>query len=103
MSGKVLSLVWMRGCAGSANKCLTFTKKFDRLYPVMRDNARAISEGIRKRADKGGDMSVLSVLPWLKDEKRAVTCCGCGNEATITIGEGLEWDDISRWQCWECE
>ena len=70
---------------------------------IMRDNERAITEGIRKRAEKGGDMSVLTVLPWLKDEKRKVTCCGCGNEATITIGEALEWDDISRWQCWECE
>ena len=35
----------------------------------MRDNARAITEGIRKRADKGGDMSVLTVLPWLKDDE----------------------------------
>ena len=70
---------------------------------IMRDNARAISEGIRKRAEKGGDMSVLSVLPWLKDEKRAVTCCGCGCESTITVGEALEWDDIDRWHCWECE
>ena len=73
------------------------------LFPVMRDNARAISEGISKRAEKGGDMSVLSVLPWLKDEKRAVTCCGCGCESTITVGEALEWDDIDRWHCWECE
>ncbi len=73
------------------------------LVAVMRDSERAITEGIRKRAEKGGDMSVLSVLPWLKDEKRAVTCCGCGCESTITIGEALEWDDISRWQCWECE
>ena len=72
-------------------------------YLVMRDNARAISEGIRKRAEKGGDMSVLSVLPWLKDEKRAVTCCGCGCESTITMGEALEWDNIDRWQCRECE
>ena len=62
-------------------------------YLVMRDNARAISEGIRKRAEKGGDMSVLSVLPWLKDEKRAVTCCGCGCESTITMGEALEGDE----------
>lgn len=79
------------------------------LFPVserntkMRDNERAISEGIRNRAEKGGDMSVLSVLPWLKDEKRAVTCCGCGCESTITIGEALEWDNIDRWQCRECE
>ena len=61
----------------------------------MRDDAIAISEGIRKRAEKGGDMSVLSVLPWLKDEKRAVTCCGCGCESNITVGEALEWNDIS--------
>ncbi len=67
------------------------------------NNERAISEGIRRRAEKGGDMSVLSVLPWLKDEKRAVTCCGCGCESTITMGEALEWDDIDRWHCWECE
>jgi len=88
---------------------LDFIKKSAILYPVserntnMRDNERAISEGIRRRAEKGGDMSVLSVLPWLKDEKRAVTCCGCGCESTITVGEALEWDDISRWQCWECQ
>ena len=69
----------------------------------MRDNERAITEGIRKRAEKGGDMSVLTVFPWLKDEKRKVTCCGCGNEATITMGESFEWDDISRWECSECE
>ena len=36
------------------------------LVAVMRDNERAIREGIRKRAEKGGDMSVFSVLPWLK-------------------------------------
>jgi hypothetical protein len=36
------------------------------LFLVMRDNERAIREGIRKRAEKGGDMSVFSVLPWLK-------------------------------------
>ena len=69
-------------------KGLTLRQKCDTILPVserknnteniMRDSQRAISEGIRKRAEKGGDMSVLSVLPWLKDEKRAVTCCGCG-------------------------
>ena len=82
---------------------LLFCQFYGILFPVMRDNARAITEGIRKRADKGGDMSVLTVLPWLKDMKRPVTCCGCGNEATITYGEAFEWDDISRWQCWECQ
>ena len=92
------------GCFRPAGKIkLDFCVNCGILVAVMRDNERAISEGIRKRAEKGGDMSVLSVLPWLKDEKRAVTCCGCGCESTITIGEALEWDDISRWQCWECE
>jgi hypothetical protein len=94
-------------------KGLTLRQKCDTILPVserknnteniMRDSQRAISEGIRKRAEKGGDMSVLSVLPWLKDEKRAVTCCGCGCESTITMGEALEWDNIDRWQCRECE
>ena len=94
-------------------KGLTLRQKCDTILPVserknnteniMRDSQRAISEGIRNRAEKGGDMSVLSVLPWLKDEKRAVTCCGCGCESTITIGEALEWDNIDRWQCRECE
>ena len=82
---------------------MLFCQFYGILFPVMRDNERAITEGIRKRADKGGDMSVLTVLPWLKDMKRPVTCCGCGNETTITYGEAFEWDDISRWQCWECQ
>jgi hypothetical protein len=35
----------------------------------MRDNEKAITEGIRKRAAKGGDMSANSVLPWLAEEQ----------------------------------
>jgi len=49
----------------------------------MRDNERAIREGIRKRAEKGGDMSVFSVLPWLKDE--------------------VEKPRVKRFVCWNCE
>ena len=48
---------------------MTFRLKCETIYTVMRDNERAISEGIRKRAEKGGDMSVFSVLPWLKVDK----------------------------------
>ena len=84
------------------------------LVAVMRDNERAIREGIRKRAEKGGDMSVLSVLPWLKDEKRAddnntvdgheVVCCGCGAEVVISLEEVGQWDHgLENYQCWECE
>ena len=53
------------------------------LFAVMRDNERAITEGIRKRAEKGGDMSVFSVLPWLKDE--------------------VEKPRVKRFGCWNCE
>ena len=35
---------------------MTFNLKSETIYLVMRDNERAISEGIRKRADKGGDV-----------------------------------------------
>jgi hypothetical protein len=52
----------------------------------MRDNERAIREGIRKRAEKGGDMSVGSVLPWLKNEKPQV-----------------EKPRVKRFVCWNCE
>ena len=52
----------------------------------MRDNERAITEGIRKRAEKGGDMSVGSVLPWLKNEKPQV-----------------EKPRVKRFVCWNCE
>ena len=37
MSGKALSLVWMRGCAGSANKCLTCNPFYETIFEVMRD------------------------------------------------------------------
>ena len=36
MSGKTLFLVWMRGCAGNANKTLDFIEKSDILFSVMR-------------------------------------------------------------------
>ena len=58
------------GCFRPAGKIkLDFCGNYAILVAVMRDNERAITEGIRKRAEKGGDMSVFSVLPWLKVDK----------------------------------
>ena len=37
MSGKALSLVWMHGCAGNANKCLTCNPFYETIFEVMRD------------------------------------------------------------------
>jgi|TARA_R110000823_G_scaffold236855_1_gene362471 hypothetical protein len=95
-------------------KGLTLRQKCDTILPVserknnteniMRDSQRAISEGIRKRAEKGGDMSVLSVLPWLKDEKTVlVSCCGCNEELRISQHEADQWTDTDWFQCHECE
>ena len=66
---------------------MTFRLKCETIYTVMRDNERAISEGIRKRAEKGGDMSVFSVLPWLKDESKPelFKCWNCDKEHPIKV------------------
>ena len=58
MSGKTLFLVWMRGCAGNANKTLDFTKKSVILIKVMR-------EKIQKLNDIIDDFGLFELNAWL--------------------------------------
>ena len=68
----------------------------------MRDNERAIKEGILKRAEKGGDMSVFSVLPWLKDEKKnkeTFKCWNCDKEHPIEVKKDWGFNEV----CPKCD
>ena len=65
------------------------------LFPVMRDNSRAITEGIRRRAEKGGDMSANSVLPWLAEEQARRAELMKGWEA-IPEAQRPTWEQFKR-------
>ena len=74
---------------------MTFNESCGIIFKVMRDNERAITEGIRKRAEKGGDMSAHSVLPWLKDELSRRAELMKGWEA-IPEAERPTWEEFKR-------
>jgi hypothetical protein len=61
----------------------------------MRDNEKAITEGIRKRAAKGGDMSANSVLPWLAEEQARRAKLMTAWEA-IPEAERPTWEQFKR-------
>ena len=71
----------------------------------MRDIDRAIRDGIGMRAVKGGDMSVFSVLPWLKDEKpqvekpRVFVCWNCESSHPAEIAKDWGHNKV----CPKCE
>ena len=73
MSGKALSLVWMRGCAGSANKCLTFDEKYETIKSVMREK--------------------------MTTEKRTFKCWNCDKTHPVEVKKDWGFNEV----CPECD
>ena len=68
--------------ATSANKCLTFNQFCEIIFEVMRDNERAIREGIRKGAAEG-KISASNIL-W-------------------RLNPQVEAPRVKRFVCWNCD